>query len=273
MNGKKGLPSSLQLKLLGAILEFMIRSGLSEQEVRGAVRACLAHLAKGNGGSGNSSSSEAKYVGNGNVSAELIRLWTRDGRFMDRDARPKPLPLSRGRSSLVALIGRLDPAADPYSTVESMKTVGLIRELPSGRYIPTAESVKIDRLHPLAVEHVAKSLIRMVTTVCRNTDPGRHSMPLIERYAYVPDLSRTEMKAFADFTRTQGMAYLESVDDWLQQRRVRGASNDRKRGGRSGTTAGVHLVAYLGDPDEGSRPTAAIRKTSARPTPASAAPA
>lgn len=128
-----------------------------------------------------------------------------------------------------------------------MRAVGLLKRLANGKYLPTAESVTIDRLHPLAVEHVAKSLIRLVATVCRNTDPKKQAIPLIERYAYVPDLSEAETKAFAEFTRAQGMAYLESVDDWLEQRRVRRHSAQKKNSNSTGVTAGVHLVAYLGD--------------------------
>jgi hypothetical protein len=247
MSSAKGLPISLQLKLLRAILEFMTRSGLSDVAIRKAFDACLVDLEKRRRGASDASSREGKYVGNGNVSAELIRLWTRDGRFIDRDARPKPLPLSTGRNNLVSLVSNLDPSVEPHSVIESMRSVGLLRRLSNGKYIPTAESVTIDRLHPLAVEHVAKSLIRLVTTVCRNTDPKRQAIPLIERYAYVPDLSEAETKAFAEFTRAQGMAYLESVDDWLEQRRVRRRTAQRSKSSGDGVTAGVHLVAYLGD--------------------------
>jgi hypothetical protein len=220
---------------------------LSDTAIRDAFGACLGYLEESKSRKRGSGTREGNYVGNGNVSAELIRLWTRDGRYIDRDARPKPLSLVRGTNSLVSLIASLDPSVDPHSAVESMRAVGLLRKLPSGKYIPTAESVTIDRLHPLAIEHVAKSLIRIVTTVCRNTDPRRQAIPLIERYAYVPDLSRVEAKAFAEFTRAQGMAYLESVDDWLEQRRVRRLPANGKQSSRSGITAGVHLVAYLGD--------------------------
>jgi hypothetical protein len=247
MSSTTGLPIPLQLKLLRSILEFMSRSGLSDGAIRDAFGTCLEDLEKGKRSAMALPTREGKYVGNGNVSAELIRLWTRDGRYIDGDARPKPLPLSTGRNNLVSLVAKLDPTADPQSVIESMRSVGLLRRLPSGKYIPTAESVTIDRLHPLAVEHVAKSLIRLVTTVCRNTDPKRQAIPLIERYAYVPDLSEAEAKAFAEFTRTQGMAYLESVDDWLEQRRVRRQPLKKKRNDGIGITAGVHLVAYLGD--------------------------
>jgi hypothetical protein len=246
MSSTKNLNGPLQLKLLHAIVEFMIRSGLGDSAIRQVFNSCLSDLKRSRSKRKVLASLEGKYVGNGNVSAELIRLWTRDSRYIDREASPRPLSLTRGKNSLVSLISALDPSVDPLATVESMRSVGLLRKLPSGKYLPTAESVTIDRLHPLAIEHVAKSLIRLVTTVCRNTDPQRRSIPLIERYAYVPDLSKAEVKAFAEFTRIQGMAYLESVDDWLEQRRVRRIPATDKRE-RTGVTAGVHLVAYLGD--------------------------
>lgn len=247
MSGTKGLSAALQLKLLSSILEFMSRSGSSDSAIRRTLASCLNGLGSDRNGKDVSTLRDCKYVGNGNVSAELIRIWTRDGRYIDRDARPKALCLSTGRYSLVSLISRLDPAVDAHATVNSMMAVGLIRKLRNGRYLPTADSVKIDRLHPLAVEHAAKSLIRMVATVCRNTDTSRQAVPLIERYAYVPDMSKAEAEAFAEFTRSQGMAYLEAVDDWMERRRVGRASVMRGRSNQNGITAGVHLVAYLGD--------------------------
>jgi hypothetical protein len=253
MTVRANFPMPLQFKLLGAILEFMGKSGVSDADIRSSFELGMTGLRTRK--LGGKLRRDGKYVGNGNVSAELIRLWHRDGRYIDKDARPRPLSLTRGRSSLKSLVARLDPTANASEILQSMRVVGLIRRTSKGKYVPTAESVTIGQLHPLAVEHVAKSVIRLVSTVCRNTDPRGRSFPLIERYAYVPDLNPSDMAEFGDFTRTQGMAYLETVDDWLEQRRV-GRTRATTKKGRVGVTAGVHLVAYLGDAQEGgSEPT------------------
>jgi len=238
----------LMNKLMSSILEFLMTSGLKGDEVREMFTECLGKIER-RSGLERISAQESRFVGNGNVSAEVIRIWHRDVRFLDREARPKPLRLSSGPRSLGALIKQLDPKADHMQSIRAMRAVGLIRRLPDGRYLPTAESVTIDHLHPLAIEHVAKSLVRLVSTVCRNTDPSRKAMPLIERYAYVPDLSRAEASAFAEFTRAQGMAYLEAVDDWLERRRARRMPKVRQHQEGQGIAAGVHLFAYLGDRD------------------------
>ena len=241
--------NALMMKLVKSILDFLIRSGMTRTKVEEMLAKSLLQMSR-RSGSSDSSLRESHYVGNGDVSAEVIRIWHRDGRFLDGEARPRPLQLNRGSKSLGALVKKLDPSVNHMHSIRVMRAVGLIRRLPDGRYVPTAESVKIDHLHPLAIEHIAKSVVRLVTTVSRNTDPTHQSMPLIERYAYVPDLSASEAIAFAEFSRRQGMAYLEAVDDWLEQRRARRLPKGRSLKMRKGMAAGVHLFAYLGEAGE-----------------------
>jgi hypothetical protein len=233
-------------KLFESIVEFMMRSGMAPTQIEGVFKSSIDQVNK-RSKSKKSSPGDSSYVGNGNVSAEIIRVWHREERFLDSAAKPRSLALTGGQRSLSALIRTLDPSSDVKTVIAAMRAVGLIRRLRSGRYIPTAESVTIDHLHPLAIEHVAKSVMRLVATVSRNTDSTRQSGSLIERYAYVPDLNRTEAAAFAKFTHAQGMSCLEAMDDWLEQRRVRRLPLDRQRSAGLGITAGVHLVAYLGD--------------------------
>lgn len=246
MKRTSAFPVHLRMKLLRVVVEFMGRSGVSESAIRNAFEGGLAEAKKRKG---EYCRHDGKYVGNGSVSAELLRLWHRDGRYIDRDARPKPLLLLKGKNNLSAAIRKLDPEADPVQILREMKMMGLIRRASGGRYLPTSESLTMSQLHPLAVEHVAKSVIRLVSTVCRNTDPSGKALSLVERYAYVPDLNRSDIKAFAEFTRRRGIACLEAVDDWLERRRVtRVGALGRKK--KEGVPAGVHLVAYLGDTSE-----------------------
>lgn len=240
---KKNIEAPLMKKLVQSVLDFLVKSGMTAAEVRSIISECLPSQ-DSTKAAPRKTLGESHRVGNGNVSAEVMRIWHRDSRFLDREANPRPLQLNRGSNCLVALVRKLDPAGDPMNSISVMRAVGLIRRLSDGRYVPTAESVKIDHLHPLAIEHIAKSVVRLVSTVCGNTDPSRKSIPLIERYAYAPDMSKKEAAAFAEFTRNQGMAYLEAVDDWLEQRRVKVKTPIRRN---TSVAAGVHLFAYMDD--------------------------
>lgn len=244
--GRAKNEAPLMKRLVQSVLDFLLKSGMSPSEIGSILSECQL-LEKGSKSKSRQAHQDTHRVGNGDVSAEVMRIWHRDSRFLDREANPRPLQLNRGSSSLVALVRRLDPSGDPTSSIKVMRAVGLIRRMSDGRYVPTAESVKIDHLHPLAIEHIAKSVVRLVTTVCRNTDQRRQAMPLIERYAYAPDMSRKEAAAFAEFTRRQGMVYLEAVDDWLEQRRIKTKAAARGRRSKSSVAAGVHLFAYMDD--------------------------
>jgi hypothetical protein len=245
MMERSALPVHLRLKMFGAVLEFMRNTGVSEAAIRASFEQGISKLGSART-KGRGFRRDERHVGSISLSGDLLRLWHRDSRYIDSAARPKPLYISKGRINLTSALRSLDRSVNASEILQSMKAVGLIRRTNDGRYLPTAESAIIDELHPLLVEHVARSVIRLVSTICRNTDSSGKSLPLIERQAAVSDLDPSESKAFAEFTRTQGMAYLESVDDWLQQHRTRHAASVRsKRVG--GVAASVHIVAYIGD--------------------------
>ncbi len=234
-----------QKEMLGSVLEFMAGSGLSDSVIRDAFERGLSRL-HDRSRERVASRVSGLCTGNENLSAELLRVWHRDNRYIDGDARPKPLPLQQGRSNLRSILQRVDPSADAIAILREMIAVKLIRKSSSGKYLPTSDVAIVRKLHPLATDHIAKLVIRLVSTVSRNVDPDGATLPLIERHAYAPDLGWAERKAFAEFTRAQGMAYLESVDNWLEQRRVR-RRVPSLRSNAKGVSASVHLFAYLGD--------------------------
>jgi hypothetical protein len=228
--------------LFGAVLEFMSRCGATEEVIRESFEKAVLELRKWKSG-GRFKRRTGLSVETQNLPALLLRTWHRDARYIDQEARPLPLPLTRGRNNLSSAIKCIDPSADSLEILRSMKAVGLIRRTSKGRYIPTSEAAIVDQLHPLLIEHVTKLVSRLISTITRNT--GRDSMSLIDRHAYTANLNPVDQTAFADFTRSQGIAYLESIDDWLAQRQVRqrrisGVSKPR------GVAAGVYLFAYLG---------------------------
>jgi hypothetical protein len=234
--------------LFGAVLEFMSRCGAAEGAIRESFEKAVAELRDHKSG-GQFKSRARLGVQTQNLPALLLRAWHRDARYIDDEARPLPLPLTRGRNNLRALARRIDPSADSAEILRSMKAVGLIRRTSRGRYIPTSEAAIVDQLHPLLIEHVTKLVSRLISTISRNTSK-RDSLSLIDRHAYTANLDPTDQAAFAEFTRSQGISYLESIDDWLAQRQIHQRGTTRRAKTR-GVAAGVYLFAYLGDKNDG----------------------
>lgn len=245
MKARNRIPKQLQSRLFGSVIEFMATLGLSESEIRRAYEAALTKLRTERERRA-SKGIDGGCQQNGDVSAHLLRIWYRDSRLIDAaECKPRPLPLSKGKNSLHALVKKLDPGADPSAVLATMKAVGLIKRTAGGKYIPTANAAVIPKLHPWVMEHAARSLIRFVSTVHRNANPKSELPPLLERCSYVPDLNPADAGSFAEFARIQGLAYLDTLDDWLEQRRVT-AVRSSKRSSKSGIAAGVHLITFLG---------------------------
>ncbi len=252
MNEESVLPAHLRSRLIGAVIQLMACCGVTDVAIRESFEQAMISMESGRATKVNKRL-DSLFIRSQNLPAQLLRIWHHDDRYTDREARPRPLSLSRGRDSLQSAIRRIDPAADAEGILKSMKAVGLIRRTSSGRYLPTSESAIVDQLHPLLMEHVTKLVNRLVTTVRRNSDSNGDALSLVERHAYISDLNYEERAAFAKFTRSHGMAYLQAIDDWLQDRRTKRSVAAKSRNpNAAGVAAGVYLFAYLGDDDAGS---------------------
>lgn len=246
----QAVSKQMQSKLISSILEFLARTGVPEGAIRETFEKGLTSSRRFRTNGTSRLTLDGSYLPNGDISADLLRLWHRDSRFISaKDARPRPLHVSKGRHSLRSLIRSLNQQADATAVLHFMKSAGLIRQNHDGRFLPSSDAGTITRLDPFVAEHLARSVVRLFGTVRRNTSLSSETTPLIERYAYVSDLSQSEGEAFAEFSKSQGLAYLRAVDDWMEQRRIRKAKNSSAR--KRGIVAGVQIVAYLGDGADG----------------------
>lgn len=227
------------------MITFMAQAGFTQTEIRKAFESALG-LA-GTTPSKTRRKSSRKEPAAGDVSALLLRLWHRDSKYLDnREYKPRPLPLLRGKNSLRSIVQQLDSTVEAEPLLRSMKATGLIRRTTDGRYLPTSSAVVLPALHPWAVEHTAQSVLRLLSTVARNSNGGEAS-PLLERYSYVPDLAPEFAQPFAEFARRQGQTLLDTLDDWLEQRCVKQFRNLNSTESSVGIPAGMHVITFLGE--------------------------
>jgi hypothetical protein len=83
--------------------------------------------------------------------------------------------------------------------------------------------------------------------------------PLVERYAHIPDLDAREARAFSEFSRQQGAACLEAIEDWLEARRK--ARPKRAKETRESLNAGMHVFAYIEQPSQKKKQISVKKKT------------
>lgn len=245
MSGAKRIPRRLQASLLEGVFEVLMEAGATIEDIQAGVDTCLSDLRGKRRGSRKAKS--GAYLQCGDLSADLMRLWHRDEKYLDADvARPKPLHLRRGKESIREMIRSLDPQVNVANVESFLISSGLIKKQSDGRFLPANDAGMISHKGQFVAEHLVKSVNRLIRTIRRNSSLGAGKGTLIERFAYVSDLQRDEIDAFCNFTKAQGHSYLQVVDDWMEQRRMRPRKSSRAKQGR-GVLAGVQVIAYLGD--------------------------
>jgi Family of unknown function (DUF6502) len=251
MKGSNAIPRELMDSLVLSIVSFMNKAGMRPAEIEMSFRAGMRDLSIRLESGGKESQSRSTAIGCDTIAGAVLRAWHRDEAYLDDFANPIPLSMSGKGKSLATLVGKQDSRADVSSLVAAMQRTGLVRKLDNKKYLPNTSAATISQMHPFAVDHVVKTVLRLVETVTRNMRLVDSNHSLVERYAHIPDLDAREAKAFSEFSRQQGAACLEAIEDWLEARR-KGKSRSVS-GKKASLSAGMHVFAYLEQPLESNR--------------------
>jgi hypothetical protein len=227
------------------MLSLKLKSGSTPVELKKFVEGCLAKAI-----GEHKHSPKAQMVWLYQI-ARVLRTWHLETRFLTADGAPKPL-LLKGKDSLRSLVLCHFSHRLVDLVLSTMKRNGLIRRRRSGYWIPTSRYARTPKPTVELLAHFAEGVSKLAETVSRNTTTRRKGDLLFERAAQVNDLPLSEAKAFRRYVQAQGMAFLTTVDDWLESR----AHLSSKKSERL-CSAGVFAFAFI---DEKKAETAASRK-------------
>jgi hypothetical protein len=228
-------------RLLTAVFEFMRRSGFTSETI---LEVALAAVKPDQSRRSTSFASPTDLVAAGNV----LDRWRSDRRYMDRSAHPRAVRLRGPAPSIEALVKLERRAHQGSLQAEHMKALGLVRHVGGGRYKPSVPYEILRDLDVATQHQIAHALFMMLQTIAHNIATPDKSKRLIERFAEIPDLPREHRSEFREFARQQGHTFIQTINQWLAGRRLRGPSSRR-----SASVAGVHIYAYLGEPARSSR--------------------
>jgi hypothetical protein len=227
-------------KILGSILEFLLLGGVDHATIQSQVTKYLERK-RSSAAASTLQDSTSSVSETDAVAAAVLHKWFRDARLLDSRARPKPLSLYGPAPSIESLVRAEQPQGSAKGVVRTMRALGLVEDVSRGKYIPKSRVATVSSLHPIVIEHVAKSIARYLGTINQNTSAQSSKAKLIERFASVRDLPEKDLQAFCEFSQNHGTAFLSGVDDWLEARRPK----SRSAGKSSGLTAGIHVFAYV----------------------------
>lgn len=239
--GDKSMDASNQQRIVNyyqdillAIFVFMLKDRGRRYDVRRLVERQLAEAQLV------AIQERARKDAHSGILGAVLHEWYRNSGYVDRDFAPRSIRLHGRRPSVAALVRSQENNAEADKVADEMLRLHLIKKVSPGRYLPVARVATIRKLTPALIDHVARSLERLLSTVNINTRGDLRSKSLIERTAFVHDLPREELRAFREFAQQQGSAFLANADEWLESRRASKRSKLRSPLVR----AGIHVYAF-----------------------------
>jgi hypothetical protein len=257
MSKKKNISMSAKTKMFRVFLQFVRELGVKDSELRQQFESFLGEERKGalSGGVSPDMGTQSRAV---YIYSEVFRLWYRDSRYLTEEATPKPLSLTGQRNSVSSLVRQIAPDADAAAMVNQLRLGKMVRQCANGKYVPRSQAALIAGLEPAHDSFLINSLSRLLLNFRTNLEAKLGTESLISSTAEIWDLDPAAVKQFQDFSRQRGLAYLQSVDDWLHAHKAKKVVNKGKGSvARFGLQAAVHVLAYVEE-----NPTRAKRRQS-----------
>jgi hypothetical protein len=235
MRNKKKRDDVEYIGLLKSIFDFLLITGSDVETIREIVdRAFTETINK------NRQNHQGGDFGIA-VAGRVLDAWHRNRRYLNDDAEPRAIPLLGRAPSVEALVKAENSRCDTAAFARRLRSLGLLVRSGRGCYRPAMRVALVGGLNPLIQQYVARSSATLLRTIYQNISMPSRSSRLIERFAEVPDLPTRYAAEFRKFSREQGWAMLNTLNDWLEARRSRRAAHKRERTVR----AGLHLYAYV----------------------------
>ncbi len=236
MRHKKSLQEQQRAvqEVLVQMLKILFFTGKSAAEIQDCLMACISEARL--------EMQQLPPVGT-NTNAQdfgsILRTWHRQAPFLTRDGFPRPLPFE-GKRGLRTLIARYFPKGQVFSVFDRLCATGLIKKNKSNKWIPTERHAVFPKLDGELLDHLSEGVSRLVETIIGNVTAERKEDVLFERSAKVLKFPVSATAEFREFVKAQAIAFLSSVDDWMEAK----AETAKRTKGKK-CTAGVFTFAFM----------------------------
>jgi hypothetical protein len=165
----------------------------------------------------------------------VMATWFSLPRFLDRESRPLPLTLRRGRLSVKALVKASRVTILPATAIALMRRSLSVRFDASGNVVALRPEFVLPNFE---VPRAALVIERYLDTLIRNSSPRRgKTILLLERNCHVPQINLRTIKPILRDIKGRGAAFIRAVDGDIEGRRARRTS-------RNVGEMSVHIFAW-----------------------------
>lgn len=169
--------------------------------------------------------------------ADVCTRWHLEKRYVAKNGTPRPLTWNGKRGSLLKLVTQVVGRDSSREIIKELLSRKLLRKLPNGSWIPRSKVIAPSGLDHSQILRSSTMIGRLLRTIAHNTALKYRGDVLFEVTAQVPRLPTRDLAAFKRFTKAQGLIFAKIVDDWLESRNLRQASQKKIRSREAGIIA------------------------------------
>lgn len=185
-----------------------------------------------------------KVVVDLDVLGHVIYIWQRTATYLGNEGQPIAISARGPAPSIQALFAAVKRTSYFEQGITHLLRLKRIRRVGNQKYIPCSEVTILDALTPEMVLQLTQTMYRLVATVLSNTSQrNTNALRLVERVTSVPDLPIKNIRAFKKFSREQGGALIDTMNEWLESRR--GSRKARAPSTSNYLTAGLHVFSFV----------------------------
>ena len=247
-NGFKSIVSAFFVRLLRPTVRILLRHGVSYREIAELCKSvCVAEATSqfGEGGRPASVSTvalqtgmtrrdvrrvqllndgeEQQTIGRMNMAGRVLSGWHLDDDFCAPGGKPLPLAESGAFPSFADLAKRYAADVPASATLKELKRSGAVVTDDDGRLLAKSRDYMPGIVDPAAPEALTRSgsvLEDIGNTVEHNLIRGPQGTPRFERRATSINIDDRFVGEFREFINREGQAFLERVDEWLNEHEV-----------------------------------------------------
>ena len=200
--GKHGRPANLS--------RVAIITGLGRREVS-RIRDSIAHNVGSNG--------EAQDDRLWSPAARVLSGWYQDREFLDKNGKPKQLPLLGEDASMHTLISRYCGDIPPGAMISELQRTGSIDVVDGIARAVTRSYTNTDQ-SPQVLDMVGTYIHDFATTLEFNLQVGPDEKPWFQRIADNAHLTPAKIKQFKKVVARSGQTLLEDFDQWMTDHEI-----------------------------------------------------
>ncbi len=197
--------------LLYPMAAFLRTGGLARKDALDAFSAALDKVARASIGR------RMEHIGHPTLYADVVAVWARDRRYLDRRGRPRPLQFG-GSCGFASLVRSTSRAADPKAVLGVLRRYGNVRRATDGRYRLTQPFFHASAQKSMAYEPLAYFLGDASSTLSRILRRPRlwRGPDLFWQKAERARISESTARRFTAYAKERCLLFLDEMDDWLE---------------------------------------------------------